>query len=133
MCAIIGFNFPDRDLILKMRQFVSNRGPDAEGIYIDENMTIFHNRLSIIDPGKNSNQPMIYNNFIISFNGEIYNYKKLKNDLIKLGYRFKTNSDTEVILLLFDKYGVEAFNKISGIFAISIWDKNKKKTIPYTR
>lgn len=127
MCAIIGFNFPDRDLILKMRQFVSNRGPDAEGIYLDESITIFHNRLSIIDPGKDSNQPMSYNNYIISFNGEIYNYKKLKNDLIELGYKFKTSSDTEVILLLFDKYGVEAFNKISGIFAICIWDKTKKK------
>ena len=73
MCAIIGFNFPDRDLILKMRQFVSNRGPDAEGIYIDENMTIFHNRLSIIDLDT-GHQPISSsdNRFHLVCNGEIY-------------------------------------------------------------
>jgi len=127
MCAINGFNFPDRNLIFKMKQFTSNRGPDAEGLYIDENVTIFHNRLSIIDPEEKANQPMSYKSFIISFNGEIYNYKKLRSDLIKLGYKFKTKSDTEVILHLFDKYKTEAFKKISGIFAICIWDKIQKK------
>jgi asparagine synthase (glutamine-hydrolysing) len=127
MCAINGFNFPDRNLIFKMKQFTSNRGPDAEGLYIDGNVTIFHNRLSIIDPEEKANQPMSYKNFIISFNGEIYNYKKLRSDLIKLGYKFKTKSDTEVILHLFDKYKTEAFKKISGIFAICIWDKIQKK------
>tara|TARA_B100000900_G_C20587184_1_gene720082 strand:+ start:864 stop:2645 length:1782 start_codon:yes stop_codon:yes gene_type:complete len=127
MCAINGFNFPDKNLILKMKQFTSNRGPDAEGLYMDENVTIFHNRLSIIDPEENANQPMGYKNFIISYNGEIYNYKELRSDLIKLGYKFKTNSDTEVILHLFDRYKTEAFRKISGIFAICIWDKIQKK------
>ena len=127
MCAINGFNFPDKELILKMKEFTSNRGPDAEGLYIDENVTIFHNRLSIIDPEEKANQPMSYKSFIISFNGEIYNYKKLRGDLIKLGYKFKTKSDTEVILHLFDKYKTEAFKKISGIFSICIWDKIQKK------
>ena len=127
MCAINGFNFPDKNLILRMKQFTSNRGSDAEGLYMDENITIFHNRLSIIDPEKNSNQPMIFKDLVISFNGEIYNYKILRNELINLGYTFKTKSDTEVILLLFDKFGIEAFNKISGVFAICIWDKIKKK------
>ena len=127
MCAINGFNFPDKELIIKMKQFTSNRGPDAEGLYIDDNVTIFHNRLSILDLNKNSDQPMSYKNYIISFNGEIYNYKELKNDLIRFGYKFKTNSDTEVILHLFDKYNIEAFKKLSGIFAICIWDKLKKK------
>ena len=127
MCAINGFNFPDKNLILRMKQFTSNRGSDAEGLYMDENITIFHNRLSIIDPEKNSNQPMSFKDLIISFNGEIYNYKILRNELINLGYTFKTKSDTEVILLLFDKFGIEAFNKISGVFAICIWDKIKKK------
>jgi len=127
MCAINGFNFPDKDLIFKMKEFTSNRGPDAEGLYIDDNITLYHNRLSILDLSKNSDQPMSYKNYIISFNGEIYNFKELKKDLVKFGYRFKTNSDTEVILHLFDKYNVEAFKKLSGIFAICIWDKTKKK------
>lgn len=70
---------------------------------------------------------MSFKNFIISYNGEIYNYKELKLELIKCGYKFKTNSDTEVILHLFDKYNIKAFKKLSGIFAICIWDKLKKK------
>ena len=127
MCAINGFNFPNKELIIKMKEFTANRGPDAEGLYIDNNITIYHNRLSILDLDKKSDQPMSFKNFIISFNGEIYNYKKLKIELIKYGYKFKTNSDTEVILHLFDKYNVKAFKKLSGIFAISIWDKFKKK------
>mgnify|MGYP001175018326 CR=1 FL=1 len=127
MCAINGYNFPDNNLILKMKEFTSNRGPDAEGLYIDENITIYHNRLSILDLSKTADQPMSYKNFIISFNGEIYNYKELRNELIKFGYNFKTNSDTEVILNLFDKYNIESFSKLSGIFSICIWDKLKKK------
>ena len=127
MCAINGFNFPDNNLILKMKEFTSNRGPDAEGLYIDENITIYHNRLSILDLNKKADQPMSYKNFIISFNGEIYNYKELKNKLEKFGYNFKTNSDTEVILNLFDKYNIDSFSMLSGIFSICIWDKLKKK------
>ena len=127
MCAINGFNFPNKELIIKMKEFTANRGPDAEGLYIDDNITIYHNRLSIIDLDKKSDQPMSFKNFIISFNGEIYNYKELKIELIKYGYKFKTNSDTEVILHLFEKYNVKAFKKLSGIFALCIWDKLKKK------
>ena len=127
MCAINGFNFPDKELIFKMKQFTSNRGPDAEGLYIDSNITIYHNRLSILDLNKNADQPMSYKNYIISFNGEIYNYRELRSSLIKFGYKFKTNSDTEVILHLFDKYNIEAFKKLSGIFAICLWDKTQKK------
>ena len=66
MCAINGFNFPNRELILKMKKFTSNRGPDAEGLYIDSNITIYHNRLSILDLNKNADQPMSYKNYIIS-------------------------------------------------------------------
>ena len=66
MCAINGYNFPDNNLILKMKEFTSNRGPDAEGLYIDENITIYHNRLSILDLNKTADQPMSYKNLIIS-------------------------------------------------------------------
>ena len=127
MCGINGFNFSDRELIKKMMAFTKNRGPDANGIYSENEVTISHDRLSIIDLSSKANQPMNYKNYIISYNGEIYNYKSLKKELEETGENFKTNSDTEVILRLFDKFGVESFKKLSGIFAICIWDKLKKK------
>jgi len=127
MCGINGFNFKDKSLIVKMKEFTKMRGPDAEGIYLDESFSISHDRLSIIDLQSSANQPMIFDNLIISYNGEIYNFKQLQLELKKIGYQFKTNSDTEVILYLFHKYNIEAFKKISGIFAISIWDKFEKK------
>ena len=127
MCGINGFNFSDRELIKKMMAFTKNRGPDANGIYSENEVTISHDRLSIIDLSSKANQPMNYKNYIISYNGEIYNYKSLKKELEQTGENFKTNSDTEVILRLFDKFGVESFKKLSGIFAICIWDKLKKK------
>lgn len=122
MCGINGFTFSDQDLIKKMMVYTKNRGPDANGIYHDTDLTMSHDRLSIIDLNERSNQPMKFKNYIISFNGEIYNYKKLKKDLELNGRKFNTNSDTEVILQLFDEHGTKAFEKLSGIFAISIWD-----------
>jgi len=127
MCGINGFNFSDQELIKKMMAFTKNRGPDANGIYSENEVTLSHDRLSIIDLSSKANQPMNYKNYIISFNGEIYNYKSLKKELEESGENFKTNSDTEVILRLFDKFGVESFKKLSGIFAICIWDKLRKK------
>ena len=127
MCGINGFNFSDHELIKKMMAFTKNRGPDANGIYSENEITLSHDRLSIIDLSSKANQPMNYKNYIISFNGEIYNYKNLKKELEQTGEKFRTNSDTEVILRLFDKFGVESFKKLSGIFAICIWDKLRKK------
>ena len=127
MCGINGFNFSDQELIKKMMAFTKNRGPDANGIYSENEVTLSHDRLSIIDLSSKANQPMNYKNYIISFNGEIYNYKNLKKELEETGAKFRTNSDTEVILRLFDKFGVHSFKKLSGIFAICIWDKLKKK------
>ena len=127
MCGINGFNFSDNKLILNMKKFTANRGPDAEGIYIDEYITISHNRLSILDLSENANQPMSYKNLIISYNGEIYNFRSLREELESFGYKFNTSSDTEVILHLFDRFNTEAFKKLSGIFSICIWDKINKK------
>ena len=90
-------------------------------------MTISHDRLSIIDLNVHANQPLYYKNYVLSFNGEIYNYKELKSDLINYGYKFKTNSDSEIILALFDKFKENSFKKLKGIFAISIWDKKNKE------
>lgn len=127
MCGINGFNFRDKSLAFKMKKFTKSRGPDADGEYNDESFTILHDRLSILDLSSDANQPMIFKDLVISYNGEIYNFRELKNQLINDGYKFKTNCDTEVILYLFHKYNIDAFKKLSGIFALSIWDKLNKK------
>ncbi len=127
MCGINGFNFRNVDLIKRMSAITSSRGPDNEDWYISDNYTVGHNRLAIIDPEDRSNQPYKFKNLILSFNGEIYNYLDLKKDLISNGYKFETKSDTEVIIKLFDLEGVNSFKKLSGIFALSIYDTNKEK------
>ena len=118
MCGINGFNFKNDDLIKKMMFFTKNRGPDFSDYISSEHITLSHDRLSILDLNERSNQPYKFKQFILSFNGEIYNYLQLKKELIAHGYKFKTTSDTEVIIYLFDKFGVDSFKKLSGIFAI---------------
>ena len=126
MCGINGFSFPSKELAFRMKEFTKNRGPNADGVYLGKNITLTHNRLSIIDLNERANQPMEFKNLVITYNGEIYNFKDLKFELENLGYFFKTNSDTEVILYLFHKFNIEGFKKLSGIFAIAIWDNDSK-------
>lgn len=126
MCAINGFTFHNPSLLKKMMHICKKRGPDWDDAYYDNNISLGHNRLSILDLDNRSNQPFIFKNFILSFNGEIYNYLDLKRDLEKKNYKFETTSDTEVLIKLFYEYNIEAFKKLSGIFSISIWDKTKK-------
>ena len=127
MCGINGFNFKDIGLIKKMMALTSSRGPDNQDFFETEEYTVGHNRLSIIDPEKRSNQPYYFKNFVLSFNGEIYNYIEIKNRLISKGYSFDTTSDTEVIIKLFDLEGTNSFKELSGIFSISIYDVKLKK------
>ena len=127
MCGINGFNFKDVNLIKKMMEITSSRGPDNQDYFESEDYTVGHNRLSIIDPDKRSNQPYYFKNYVLSFNGEIYNYLDIKNRLISKGYTFETTSDTEVIIKLFDLEGKNSFKKLSGIFSISIYDLRLKK------
>ncbi len=127
MCGINGFNFKDTNLIKEMMSLTSSRGPDNQDSFESEGYSVGHNRLSIIDPEKRSNQPYYFKNFILSFNGEIYNYLELKNILTSKGYSFDTTSDTEVIIKFFDLEGINSFKKLSGIFSISIYDTKIKK------
>ncbi len=129
MCAINGFTFNDSSLLKKMMNYCKNRGPDWEEAYYDQDISLGHNRLSILDIENRSNQPFIYENLVLSFNGEIYNYIDLKKQLELKGYKFFTTSDTEVLIKLFHMFDIEAFKMISGIFSISIWDKKKKDII----
>ena len=109
---------PIQHVLERMNKQMAHRGPDADGHYFNENIGLGHRRLSIIDTEQSANQPMLSSNknWVIAFNGEIYNYVELKsNDLQDV--QFQTASDTEVILELFDKYGTEAISKLKGMFA----------------
>ena len=114
------------ELVKEMCRVQKHGGPDNEGIYVDANhsMVLGHRRLSLIDLSDSGNQPMAYDDgrYIISYNGELYNYLELKEILKKLGCSFKNNSDTEVILAAFATWGVAAFQKFNGMFAFAIWD-----------
>ena len=97
-----------------------HRGPDSEGYYFDENMVLGMTRLKIIDP-ETGDQPV--------FNGEIYNYEQLQNNLMNIGISLKTKSDTETIGYLYEKNGDKFVKELRGMFAISIWDKRKKRLV----
>jgi len=128
MCGISGFNWENERKARAMVQVLSHRGPDADGIFVDEGISLGHNRLSIIDLSANANQPMYDNaqELVIVFNGEIYNFQDIKKDL-EGEYDFRTKSDTEVILAGYRKWGGDVVNKLNGMFAFAIWDKRTKE------
>ena len=110
-----------------MNALVLHRGPDGEGIIQKENVTMGHRRLAIIDLTSNADQPMsLSNRYHLVFNGEIYNYLELKNELKGLGYKFQTKSDTEVILQGFSHFGTNIFSKLNGMWSIVIYDQLSK-------
>lgn len=131
MCGIVGYinkNKIDKKILKKMNDRIIHRGPDEEGYYIDEHIGLGHRRLSIIDLESGS-QP-IYNEDktkVIIFNGEIYNFRELKKELLKEKHIFKTNSDTEVLIHGFEQWSYELPKKLRGMFAFAIWDINKKE------
>lgn len=114
--------------IKKMNQRIIHRGPDDEGYYQDDDITMGFRRLSIIDLERGG-QPLSYDDkrYWITFNGEIYNYVELREELQAEGYTFATSSDTEVILAMYKKYGEEIVNYLRGMFAFVIWDTQKQK------
>ena len=132
MCSISGIcNFekkPSTEIVELMTKCLSHRGPDDSGFFQNENISLGHNRLSIIDL-QNSKQPMKdeKNKNIITFNGEIYNFKELKSELRSFGHKFDTEGDTEVILKSYTQWGVECLKKLEGMFVFCIWDEKKKQ------
>jgi len=129
MCGINGFNFNNRNLIEKMNAKIQHRGPDGEGFYLDENISLGHRRLSIIDLSENGKQPMFNEDksLCIVFNGEIYNFKALRGDLEARGHKFISNTDTEVVLHLFEDKKEQCLKLLNGIFAFAVYDiKNKE-------
>ncbi len=135
MCGISGIiNLNDSSIndevnINKMNNRLISRGPDAKNIWYSQNKKIIfgHTRLSIIDPSTISNQPFFDNelNIVITYNGELYNYKELKKKLINFGYNFKTDSDTEVIIKLYHHYQDDMFYEMIGMFSFCLYDVKK--------
>ena len=133
MCGIYGcLNFDNKIVDTKTLTSLSNgmihRGPDDEGFLIDKNFGFGMRRLSIIDLD-GGNQPIFNETKTLSivFNGEIYNYKEIKKKLIQKGHVFKTKSDTEVIIHLFEEKGIDCVNDLNGEFSFAIWDKVKRQ------
>jgi len=135
MCGIAGiWNFKgvlDRVLLEKMKNTLKHRGPDDSGIYVDSDNKIglAHTRLSIIDISEKAHQPMVdkESGLVIVYNGEVYNYKELKEGLEAKGYEFKSNSDTEVILKSYLCWGEDCISRFRGMFAFCILDRRNKR------
>ncbi|MDD2696650.1 MAG: asparagine synthase (glutamine-hydrolyzing) [Candidatus Pacebacteria bacterium] len=139
MCGIVGiYNFKRKPVsesqIKKMTGALAHRGPDGEGIFVDKNLGLGHKRLAIIDLSKAGHQPMSNEKgeIWITYNGEIYNFQDLKRELEKLGHRFKSKTDTEVIIHSFEQWGVDCVRRFNGMFAFGIWDK-KNQTLTLAR
>lgn len=110
--------------IKQINDLIKHRGPDGEGFYYGKNFAFGHRRLSIIDLSSHGDQPMNYNNeYVIVFNGEIYNYIEIKKELSKLGYKFNSTSDTEVILAAYDLWGINCVNHFNGMWAFVLYDR----------
>ena len=129
MCGICGFTWEDKKLLRQMSDIIEHRGPDAEGFFTDKYVSLANRRLSIIDLSDAGKQP-IYNedkSICVVFNGEIYNFQKIKLELEKKGHRFYSNTDTEVIVHSYEEYGEKCLNCFNGMFAFALWDSKDKK------
>ena len=135
MCGITGIASSNakisREWVEHCNNLQRHRGPDNAGYWISDDSKIIlgHQRLSIIDLSNSGNQPMSDNkeSIIITFNGEIYNYRELRNTLSQTGYKFKTATDTEVIIAAYKFWGIDFLEKLNGMFAIAIVDMQNKK------
>lgn len=136
MCGIAGFTrfhqpTGDLDTLKAMGHAMYHRGPDAGGEYLAEHIGLCHRRLAIIDLSDAGIQPMHYDDGALSivFNGEIYNFQSLRDELVNQGYRFRSQTDTEVLLALYQRDGHSMLQKINGMFAFAIWDQKKQQLL----
>jgi asparagine synthase (glutamine-hydrolysing) len=132
VCGIVGLVRPtgqtvERDLIESMAHTLRHRGPDAAGAFVDGNVGLGHRRLSIIDTSAAANQPLFNEDRSVAvvFNGEIYNFEALSEELRRKGHRFSTRSDTEVIVHSWEEYGPDCVERFRGMFAIAVYDRNR--------
>ena len=135
MCGFIGcvhetpqvYQESEKQLFQNMNNIITHRGPDDDGFYMDDHVQFGFRRLSIIDI-ESGHQPLTYENgrYWMIFNGEIYNYIELREELVQKGLLFETYSDTEVILALYSHLGEKAVQQLRGMFAFVIWDKQEE-------
>jgi len=139
MCGITGLIHLDETpvspvILKKMTDVIAHRGPDGEGQWISGNVGLGHRRLAIIDPSPAGHQPMASasERYVLSYNGEIYNFQELRRELVADGYSFRSKTDSEVVLNALDAWGVNALDKFNGMFAFALWDK-KEQTLLLAR
>ena len=133
MCGIVGFcdhrKRQNRGTLQKMTDVIHHRGPDDSGYSFYEepsHIGLGHRRLSILDLSSHGHQPMVYDTLEIVYNGEVYNFREIRNELEADGYTFESDSDTEVILKAYHKWGIKAVDRFNGMFAIAIYDKTQQ-------
>ena len=132
MCGIAGYlNFrkepASAEIIRRMTDAIAHRGPDGEGYWIEENVGLGHRRLAIIDPSPAGHQPMVSRDgqVVLSYNGEIYNFRELRVELEALGHVFRSHTDTEVLLNAWVEWGEACVGRLNGMFAFAAWDKRE--------
>src|SRR5690606_21126163 len=128
MCGIAGGTAVAPEVLRTMLARVAHRGPDADGTWQEGGVGLAHARLAIIDPSPDARQPMLSpdGRLVISYNGELYNYRALRAELEAVGERFATQSDTEVLLRLLAREGEAALPKLVGMFAFALWDRENE-------
>lgn len=118
-------------LLKRMTDAIAHRGPDGEGQWIEGPVGLGHRRLAIIDLSPAGHQPMLASNYryVLSYNGEIYNFRELRTELEALGYWFRSQTDTEVVLNAFAAWGTEAITRFNGMFAFALWDRQEQRLL----
>ncbi|RMD57675.1 asparagine synthase (glutamine-hydrolyzing), partial [Candidatus Parcubacteria bacterium] len=136
MCGIAGLLHLDGQpvspvVLKKMTDAIAHRGPDGEGHWIEGNIGLGHRRLAIIDPSPAGHQPMVSadHRYVLTYNGEIYNYRELRAELEAAGYWFRSQTDTEVVLYALSHWGKEALLRFNGMFALALWDRKERRLL----
>jgi len=131
MCGINGFTFRDPEMLRKMHRITAPRGPDDEGFFESDACSFAHNRLSILDLTEKGRQPMTSadGRFTLVYNGEIYNYLAIRSELEQKGYRFSSQTDSEVLLVAWQAWGEAALSKFNGMFAFAVWDRDTREIV----
>ena len=136
MCGITGLIHLDNapvspEFLQRMTNAIAHRGPDGEGQWIEGNVGIGHRRLSIIDLSPAGHQPMVSANhrYLLSYNGEVYNFRELRSELEAKGYWFRSRTDSEVVLNALAEWGVKALDRFNGMFALALWDRKERKLL----